>query len=61
MENNRTMIRGQIPQFFLKVSGEIHICSCGCNVFHKPDKNCPNIYKCNCCDYTIEGGTVNES
>lgn len=57
MENNLTVTYGKLPQFFLKASGEIHICPCGRNVFHKPDKNHPNVYKCNCCDYTVEGET----
>lgn len=45
---------GEVLQSTLKINGKSFRCNCGCNVFHRPDKNKPDIYKCNCCDTYYE-------
>lgn len=36
----------EILNFTLKVAGKPFRCSCGCNVFHKPEKENPEKYEC---------------
>ena len=40
---------GTIHEFVLRVSGERFFCACGCNVFHKPNEEEPELYQCNAC------------
>lgn len=46
---------GSLHEFLLKSEGKSFRCSCGCNVFHKPDRTKPNIYQCNACEARYEG------
>lgn len=45
---------GSLHQFTLKIEGQPYRCNCGCNVFHKPDQENLNIYKCNSCEETFD-------
>lgn len=45
---------GTLANFTLNLDGKKYRCVCGCNVFHKPDKEKPEIYRCNSCGYTFE-------
>ena len=45
---------GKLIESTLKVAGKSFRCDCGCNVFHRPNRNTPEIYQCNCCDNTYE-------
>lgn len=38
-----------VENFMPMVGGVPFRCSCGCNVFHKPDRRFPEIYECNAC------------
>jgi|LauGreDrversion2_3_1035106.scaffolds.fasta_scaffold01617_3 hypothetical protein len=40
---------GSLECFMPKVRGETFRCSCGCNVFHKPDDTKPDLFACNSC------------
>lgn len=40
---------GSLKCFMPKVGGKGFKCSCGCNVFHKPDDTKPDIFACNAC------------
>lgn len=40
---------GSLHQFILKVADQSFRCECGCNVFHKPDDQNLDRYKCNAC------------
>ena len=40
---------GSIQCFMPRVGGKGFKCSCGCNVFHKPDDTKPDIFACNSC------------
>ncbi|HHX6500967.1 TPA: hypothetical protein ACVGJ1_002840 [Pseudomonas aeruginosa] len=40
---------GSLENFMVKVGGKPFRCSCGCNVFHKPNRDEPEHYKCNSC------------
>lgn len=46
---------GSLHEFLLKSEGKSFRCSCGCNVFHKPDRTKLNIYQCNACEACYEG------
>ena len=46
---------GKIENFIVKTEGKSFRCTCGCNVFHKPDKERPNRYECNACGILYEG------
>lgn len=42
---------GRLWEFVLPdENGRYFMCSCGCNVFHKPDDRRLNLYQCNSCD-----------
>ena len=45
---------GNIEQFTLKVGGKPFRCSCGCNVFHKPDRRRLDLFECNACGTWFE-------
>lgn len=43
---------GSLKQFMFRnyqLSGRSFYCECGCNVFHRPDRENLDLYKCNCC------------
>ena len=40
---------GNLMNFTIKIGGNFFRCPCGCNVFHKPNKENLNYYKCNSC------------
>ena len=40
---------GRLHEFTLKIAGKCFFCNCDCNVFHKPDRNQPELYECNAC------------
>lgn len=44
-----TLPDGTIENFMPKIGGELFKCRCGCNIFHKPDRDDPDIYECNAC------------
>jgi hypothetical protein len=46
---------GSLYNFTPRINGTMFRCSCGCNVFHKPNKEDLDLYKCNGC------GTLYES
>lgn len=46
---------GSLHNFTPRIDGKMFRCSCGCNVFHKPNKKDLDLYKCNGC------GTLYES
>lgn len=41
---------GNIETFSITVAGDEFSCKCGCNCFHKPDKNDLELYACNACN-----------
>lgn len=47
---------GQLKNVLLTVAGKHFRCSCGCNVFNKPDSQKPELYRCNACnmEYSAE-------
>lgn len=48
---------GTLHNFILTIQGTNYRCpieNCGCNVFHKPDRDDLNIYRCNSCGTTFE-------
>lgn len=45
---------GSLHQFTLKIEGRPYRCECGCNVFHKPDKEKLMVYQCNSCKETFK-------
>jgi Lar family restriction alleviation protein len=40
---------GKIENFIMSSGGKPFRCSCGCNVFHKPDNKNLTLYECNSC------------
>ncbi len=46
---------GKILSVTVRIEGKHYRCLCGCNVFHHPDKNDKNLYKCNACGQQFEG------
>lgn len=46
---------GSLENFTVGIGGKLFRCSCGCNVFHKPDKTKLELYGCNGCDARYEG------
>jgi hypothetical protein len=46
---------GTLHQFMPKVNGVTFRCECGCNVFHKPDKDDPELFECNSCQTWYRG------
>ena len=40
---------GSLHQFTLRVGGKAFRCACGCNVFHKPNKENLDLFECNGC------------
>ena len=40
---------GRPKEFIVKIGGIMFSCKCGCNVFHKPDKDKLDLYECNAC------------
>lgn len=50
-----TLPNGELENFTIRVEGERFHCSCGCNVFHKPDKKYQELYECNGCEARYEG------
>jgi hypothetical protein len=40
---------GTIHESILRVSGKSFFCTCGCNVFHQPNEEEPELYQCNGC------------
>ena len=46
---------GTLRNFTLRIDGKSFRCECGCNVFHKPDRNNVNLYKCNGCGQEFNG------
>ena len=47
---------GTLFESTLKVAGKRFFCDCGCNVFHNPDSEKPDIYRCNACMKTYYTG-----
>jgi hypothetical protein len=47
---------GSLQQFMPKVGGRPFRCRCGVNVFHKPDRTQPRIFRCNGCGTDYEAG-----
>jgi len=46
---------GTLHEFTVSISGEHYHCpNCGVNVFHKPDRENLNIYRCNGCGTTFK-------
>ena len=45
---------GSLHNFTLRISGKPYRCSCGCNVFHKPDRRNLDLYQCNGCEQRFE-------
>lgn len=41
---------GKLHEFTLKVNRKRFFCDCGCNVFHKPNKDIDDLFQCNACD-----------
>lgn len=54
IKDNPVLRDGVLENFTLKIGGKAYYCQCGCNVFHKPDAELPNVYRCNSCDDTFE-------
>lgn len=46
---------GTLHQFMPKVNGKSFRCECGCNVFHKPNADDPDLFSCNSCDTRYRG------
>lgn len=46
---------GKVENFMPKVNGKFFRCSCGCNVFHKPDETRPYLFECNSCETWYSG------
>lgn len=57
-EPNPVMKDGKLENFMVKVKGQTFRCSCGSNVFHKPDDRDLNLYRCNGCSVEISGDYV---
>lgn len=47
--NEQTVAAADKRCYTLRIDGNSFRCECGCNVFHKPDKNDANLYMCNGC------------
>ena len=47
---------GSLHNFTVRIKGGNFSCGCGCNVFHKPDKENLDLYKCNSCGSEFEAG-----
>jgi hypothetical protein len=45
---------GTLHNFILRVGGKPYRCACGCNVFHKPDREDLGLYQCNACEQQFE-------
>jgi predicted SprT family Zn-dependent metalloprotease len=45
---------GTLHNFTLRVGGKPYRCACGCNVFHKPDREDLGLYQCNACEQQFE-------
>ena len=45
---------GSLHQFTLNIEGKPYRCKCGCNVFHKPNKEKLMVYQCNSCKEIFE-------
>ena len=45
---------GELEQSTIRINGSLFRCSCGCNVFHKPDDTLLELYKCNACGVEYE-------
>jgi hypothetical protein len=57
LEQNDTRVLnsdGTLHNFTLKMEGKPFRCQCGCNVFHKPNKNKLTLYQCNACETQFE-------
>ena len=39
----------------IRTGKHLFYCTCGCNVFHKPDNENVNLYQCNSCDTQYYG------
>lgn len=61
MDNYKNAVldkNGKLENFLISIAGKNFKCSCGCNCFHKPDKNNKYIYECNACGILYEGEGV---
>jgi len=45
---------GSLNEFMVRIGGKSYRCGCGCNVFHKPDKDDLDLYECNACGQQFE-------
>ncbi len=45
---------GKLDNFMIRLSEKPYRCECGCNVFHKPNKDRMDIFRCNSCGVTFE-------
>ena len=45
---------GRIENFTVRIAGKSYRCTCGANVFHKPDRTEPELYECNGCGQQFE-------
>lgn len=46
---------GTVENFTVRIGGRLYQCSCGANVFQKPDSRNPELYRCNGCGNMFEG------
>jgi DNA-directed RNA polymerase subunit RPC12/RpoP len=44
----------KLHNFTLRIAGKPYRCPCGCNVFHKPDREHLDQYQCNGCGQQFE-------
>lgn len=52
----KVMKDGKLENFTVSINGKNFKCSCGCNVFHKPDDTKLELYQCNACGTQYQGG-----
>ena len=45
---------GELQQFTLRIASKPYRCPCGCNVFHKPNRENVGLYECNGCEQQFE-------
>lgn len=53
-ENAVKLPNGDVENFTIRLDGKKYHCHCGCNCFHKPEKNRLDIFRCNACGETFE-------
>lgn len=53
-ERKPVMKDGVLENFTVTIDGHFYRCSCGCNVYHKPDIRNLDLFKCNGCGEEFE-------